>query len=155
MLKMKMTLLRRSLAIVSMVSMTACANMRNPPFSFEDGKLVSRLNDQELAEAQKELESLTDGNVPRDMKGGIVIDCHAATKLQVDKHGQQSFSLVLDHIYLGDKQLGNRLVKLVSPTLQNGGLDLSPTGRYRVFAVKLDDTSDVYYIWRGTVLTLQ
>jgi hypothetical protein len=148
------SILRAFVVAATVLGFVSCANVKNPLFVFEDGKLISHLDDAEIADGQKTLEGITDSDVPVNMTGGIVIDCHSPSKLLLDRYGQQVFSVMPDHVYLGGDQLGGGVIKLVSPTIENGGVDLLPTDRYRIFAVKLDGGSDLFYIWRGTVLPL-
>lgn len=153
--RMNMTLmLRTCIQIAVIFVLTACSNVESPPFLFDGGRLISRLDSTEIAEANRTLEGITDRNVPKQMAGGVVIDGRIVGIMPRDKFGQSVYQVQPDHVYLGGDQIRGGPILLVSPTRKNGGIELSLNSRYRIFAIRLQDSSDLFYIWNGTALML-
>lgn len=147
-------ILRTAIQTAIAFALTACSNIECSPFVFDRGRLISRLDSAEIAEAHRRLESVTDDNVPQQMAGGIVIDGRVVGKMPLDKFGQAVYQVWPEHVYLGNDQMRSGPILLVSPTKINGGIELSLNSKYRIFAIRLDDSSDLFYVWNGTALLL-
>jgi hypothetical protein len=54
-------------------------------------------------------------------------------------------------IYRNDPKIDSKEIKVVSPTTEDGGVELAVGMNYRIFAVNMDGR---FFIWNGTVLRL-
>lgn len=110
---------------------------------------------QEIETSLKMLASISDGHIPKDMNGALILDVTNPQKLYKDKKGLQVYAVKPDHIYSGADQIKTELIALKSPLLNKGGVDLVAGKRYRILTLKtFEKNSDAYYIWKGSVLDL-
>lgn len=129
-------------------------------FEFEKGRLVvPKPTKKALTECRRELAQITDTNVIHDKSGGILLDCHVVERLHDDHYGQPIWNVAIDHVYDGKDSLKQREVKLVSPTLDSGGVLLENGKHYRIFAIDFEEmdgaTKGNLYIWGTSVLELK
>jgi len=110
---------------------------------------------QEIDLSLRKLADISDGNIPKDMDGALILDVTNPQKLYRDKKGLQVYAVKPDHIYSGADQIKTELIALKSPLLNKGGIDLVAGKRYRILTLKtFEKNSDAYYIWQGSVLDL-
>jgi hypothetical protein len=138
----------------------AYAENQNWPFEFDKGKLVMlKHTNTEALETKKTLKRITDHNIPSGAEGSVIFDCKVFKKLPSDKYGQPAWLVIPQHIFLGREQIPNGSLKIVSPTIENGGLTIQPGQRYRVLAVdfgRLNSGKKAgLYIWATSVLKLK
>jgi hypothetical protein len=154
-MQMNHTVLGKLVIAVAALPLLGCSEMKNPPFSIENGVLIVRTTAAEVAQSRKALLEVTEDNVPSDMAGASVFDCSVVAKLSADFRGQPVVEVKIEHVYAGGEQLHDGVVKLISPQAKDGGVNLSVGARYRVSAVKLDDNAPGLYVWSGTAVELQ
>jgi hypothetical protein len=143
---------RVALVVVTFMSLLAITcGRRARGLDFDDGKLIVRNTPDEITETRAIVEKITDGEQPRGFKASVVFDGYVASRLANDPHGQPSWRIRLDHVYVGASQLPPNMVTIVSPTVPNGGIVLKTGTEYRILAVHHDGR---FYTWNAAVLEL-
>lgn len=93
-------------------------------------------------------EQLTEAANP----GALVFDGLVVARAALDSVGQPSWMVRIEKLHSGSHLAHSEEVQLVSPTLEDGGLELALGRRYRVSATPV---AGRFFIWRGAVAPLQ
>ena len=121
-------------------------------FELDGDRLTVNLNAEEIRQSKSELISVTKGNVPPSMQGGVVFNAYLINRENDKVPGQAVWTLQVTQIYAGKVSAfkGNK-IEVVSPGEQAGGIIFLRNRRYRIFAVELHGR---LYVWDATVVQL-
>jgi len=120
------------------------------------------LSRTEIAETQKALSRITDGNIPSGFEGGILFDgivLNMQSKHTLE-HGYTGWHLKPEHIYVGKEMVTQPPIEILSTANEKqGGVRFEVGKRYRVFAIVFpaDELKEGkrFLTWKGIVIPLK
>ena len=138
--------------VLTLAFVAACADSGlKSQLTFSDGRLIVHNSEKDVAENIVELGKVSEKYLPEGTEGGIIFDAKIIRRVDDDKLGQHVWILRPTKIYLGAPTTTLGEMKVVTPLIENGGVELAVGMNYRIFSINMNGR---FFIWNGTVLKL-
>lgn len=154
---MKNTTKTTTLLAISVALSCGTMKAESEAFQFKKGRLKIKLTEADTLKYTKNLADLSEANIPESFNGELVCEGKVLKKLPKDRYGQKVWEFQPDHILTGASLLPKSELRLTSPTLKNGGIDLIVGERYRIRADDLGKTFSIgscFYVWKSGAIKI-
>ena len=138
-------------ALLASWMLAACQTSVPAPFWFDGGRLVVRSTPREILDNETALRQVDDTHVPPGSDGGVLLDGEVDHRMPDDAFGQHVWAILPSRIYVGSRKVTPAGIQVVSPRIEDGGIELVPHRRYRLFAAVLDGR---LFIWKGNAIAM-